>query len=296
MGWPIFACCLSFLAGLPRRRGCRAGLPWPLFHTGTARLWRAWWRHKSRRRGGRPPTERSLIALIRRMSAENPHWGAPRIHGELIKLGFKIAQSTVARYMMPRDHRPIPGWATFLRNEAKAIKAIDMLSVPTLRFGRLYAFVVLGLGRRAILHVEVTDHPTAHWLASQIAAAFPDCSRPTRLIRDNDRVYGAVFRAELVAMGIRDRPITPYSPWQNGYEERVIGSIRRECLDHAIIVNAAHLRRLLAAYVDYYNADRTLLSLAKDLRSGRPIEATGPIVSRRVLGDLHHRYSRKGSE
>ncbi len=167
-----------------------------------------------------------------------------------------------------------------------------MLTVPTLGFERLYAFVVLGLGRRRILHIEVTDHPTAAWLALQITEAFPWDEAPEYLVRDNDGAYGEVFRRRVRAMGIRDRPIQPYSPWQNGYVERAIGSIRRECLDHVIILSATHLRRVLRDYADYYNNDRTHLGLGKDAANFRPIEAEGRIVSRPVLGGLHHRYGR----
>lgn len=268
-------------------------LPWlwvrlPRWH---GQAWRWWWGRKSRPRGGRPRVSDELIALIQRMSHENPRWGAPRIHGELLKLGFSIAQSTVSRYMPRRRDRGggAPRWLEMLRAQADAIAAIDMLHVPGLMFQNLYAVVVIGHGRRKILHVEATDHPTAAWLAQQITEAFP-CAY---LLRDNDGAYGHRFRWRLKAMGIRDRPITPYSPWQNGYVERLIGSIRRECLDHHIVLDAAHLRRLLREYADYYNSDRTHLGLEKDSPNGRVIEADGKVVSRPVLGGLHHRYSRE---
>lgn len=255
--------------------------------------WRAWWRRKSRYRGGRPRIDTELIGLIRQISAENPTWGAPRIHGELLKLGLRVAQSTVSKYMIPRGRRPTPGWLTFLRNHADGIAAIDMLSVPTLTFGQVYAFVVLGHERRKILHFEVTRRPNALWLARQITQAFSKDRTIVHLIRDNDGAYGATFRRAIRDLGIRNRPTRPYSPWQNGYVERVIGSIKRECLDHLIIVNAAHLRRVLSAYADYYNNDRTHLGLKKDPPNSRPIETTGRIVSRPILGGIHHRYHRK---
>jgi transposase InsO family protein len=192
--------------------------------------------------------------------------------------------------MVPRKGRPSQGWMTFLRNNADAIAAIDMLSVHTILFQRLYAVVVLGHGRRRILHVEVTDHPTAQWLALQITEAFPWDRTPTYLVRDNDGAYGFAFRRRVRAMGVRDRPTMPRAPWQNGHVERVIGSIRRECLDHLIILNAAHLRRMLKAYVDYYNNDRTHLALEKDAPNFRPMEATGRVISTPVLGGLHRRY------
>jgi transposase InsO family protein len=259
---------------------------------GFADVCRAYWTWKCRRKGGRPKIDAELIALIRRMSFENPTWDAPRIHGELRRLGYRIAQSTVAKYMARSPHRGGQSWKTFLDNHKDAIAAIDMLVVPTIFFERLYVFVVLGLGRRRLLRIEVTDCPTAFWLAGQITEAFPLDTAPEFIVRDNDRAYGAIFRKRLRALGIRDHPTMPHSPWQNGYVERVIGSIRRECLDHVIVVSAAQLRRLLRAYADYYNNDRTHLSLAKDAPNPRPIEVSGRIISRPVLGGLHHRYTR----
>lgn len=195
--------------------------------------------------------------------------------------------------MLRRRDRPQQSWKTFLINHRSEIAAIDMLTVHTLAHECFYAFVVLGLARRAILHIEVTAHPTAEWLAQQIREAFPwDARVPRFIVRDNDGAYGRIFRQRLYAMGIRDRPTTPHSPWQNGYAERLIGSIRRECLDHIVIGSAAHLRRVLKEYADYYNNDRTHLALNKDSPNGRQIEAEGQIVSRPILGGLHHRYER----
>jgi len=282
----IILCCLCLVCGRLLAELPRLLLVWHHW------AWRAWWRRKSRPRGGRPRIDRELIGLIRRMSAENPLWGAPRLHGELLKLGFSLSQSTVSNYMPPRPRRPAQSWRTFLRNHAGSIAAIDMLCVPTLGFRRLYAFVVLAHGRRSILHVEVTDHPTARWLALQITEAFAGTKAPDWLLRDNDGAYGHVFRRRVRAMGIRDRPTMPHSPWQNGHVERLIGSIRRECLDHIIILDAAHLRRVLDAYVHYYNRDRTHLALKKDAPCSRPIERDGRISSRPILGGLHRRYSR----
>jgi putative transposase len=256
------------------------------------KAYRLWWRWRSRHRGGRPPLDRELIALIRRMSLENPLWGAPRIHGELLKLGFDLCQSTVSKYMISRRGRPTQSWMTFLRNHAGAIAAIDMLTVRTLAFECLYAFIVLSLDRRRILRVEVTNHPTALWLAAQIAEVFASAPGPHLLIRDNDGAYGAAFRDQVRKLGIDDRPTMPRSPWQNGHVERLIGSIRRECLNHQIIFNAAHLRRVLREYADYYNADRTHLALAKDSPDSRAVEHSGRIVSQRVVGGLHRRYRR----
>ena len=198
-----------------------------------------WHRWKSRNRAGRPKIDRGLRDLIRRMCRENPLWGAPRIHGEL---RFNVAQSTVSKYMMRRRKPPSQSWKTFLRNHAEAIAAIDMCVVPTVTFERLFAFLVIGHGRRQLLWVEVTSHPTAEWLARQITEAFPWLSAPTYLVRDNDGAFGHVFTRRVSAMGIRDRPISPGSPWQNGYAERLIGSVRRECLDRVLIFGEAHLR------------------------------------------------------
>jgi transposase InsO family protein len=233
------------------------------------------------------------VALIRRISLENPLWGAPRIHGELLRLGFRVAQSTVSKYMVPRPRRPVPGWRVFLAARGGQIAAIDLRGVTTISFQRLYAFVVLGHGRRRILHVEVTGHPSALWLARQITEAFTWETAPPFLLRDNDGAYGLAFRHRLRAMGIRDRPTMPRSPWQNGHVERLIGSIRREFLDHVLILNAPHLRRVLRAYAEYYNSDRTHLALAKDAPNGRAVEVDGAIRSRPILGGLHHRYGRK---
>jgi len=253
---------------------------------------RAYWRWKSRNRGGRPKVDAEIRDLVRRMCEENVLWGAPRIHGELLKLGFDVAQSTVSKYMIRRRGPPSQGWKTFLRNHADGIAAVDFLVVPTIAFARLFAFVIVHLKRRKILWIGITTNPTAEWLANQITQAFPWDTAPEYLIRDNDGAYGHLFTRRLWAMGIRDRPITPKSPWQNGYVERVIGSIRRECLDHVVVFNAAHLRRILKTYIEYYNTARTHLRIAKDAPIHRPIEASGRITSRAFLGGLHHHYAR----
>jgi integrase-like protein len=194
---------------------------------------------------------------------------------------------------MLRGRRPpSQGWKTFLRNHSDGIAAVDFLVVPTLTFECLFAFVVLSLGRRRILWIGVTTNPTALWLANQITEAFPWDTAPEYLIRDNDGAYGEVFRRRVRSMGIRDRPIAPQSSWQNGHVERVIGSIRRKCLDHVIVQNETHLRRVLKDYTLYYNTTRTHLSLRKDSPHPRPIERRGWIVARDVLGGLHHQYCR----
>src|SRR6202048_3159046 len=214
---------------------------------------RCYWRLKSLGRGGRPQIETELRALIRRMSIENPLWGAPRIHGELLKLGFDVAQSSVAKYMVKRRGPPTQGWYTFLHNHAPDITAMDLFVVPTIGFDLLYALVIVRLDRRDLVLINVTTNPTAEWVARQITEAFPWDMAPGYMIRDRDRVYGTVVTRRLRAMGIRDKPIAPASPCQNGFSERLIGSIRRECVDHIIVLGEMHLRRVLKSYADYYN-------------------------------------------
>jgi len=251
-----------------------------------------YWRWKSRRRGGRPPVETELRALIRRISIENPLWGAPRIHGELLKLGFEIAQSSVAKYMVKRRRPPSQGWRTFLRNHARDIAAMDLFVVPTIGFDLLYAFIIVRLDRRDLAWINVTTNPTAEWVARQSTEAFPWDGAPGYMIRDRDRIYGTVVTRRLRAMGIRDRPIAPASPWQNGFAERLIGSIRRECLDHIIVLGEAHLRRILKSYARYYNETRTHLALEKDAPLSRTVKRAGRILCRPILGGLHHEYVR----
>jgi transposase InsO family protein len=233
---------------------------------------RRYWRWQSRRRGGRPPIEGELRALIRQMSTENLLWGAPRIHGELLKLGFEVAQSSVAKYMVKRRGLPSQGWRTFLRNHAPEIAAMDLFVVPTIGFDLLYAFVIVRLDRRDLVWTNVTTNPTAEWVARQITEAFPWDMAPRYMIRDRDRIYGIVVTRRLRAMGIRDKPTAPASPWQNGFAERLIGSIRRECVDHIIVLGEAHLRRILKSYTRYYNETRTHLALDKDAPVSRPVQ------------------------
>jgi transposase InsO family protein len=230
--------------------------------------------------------------LICRMSLENPLWGAPRIHGELLKLGFEVAQSSVAKYMVKRRGPPSQGWQTFLRNHAPDIAAMDLFVVPTLGFDLLYAFVIVRLDRRDLVWINVTATPTAEWVARQITEAFPWNEAPRYLVRDRDRIYGSVVKRRLRAMGIRDKPITPASPWQNAFAERLIGSIRRECVDHLIVIGETHLRRVLKSYAGYYNNFRTHRSLNKDTPVSRPAQRIGSIKSHAILGGLHHHYAR----
>ena len=220
------------------------------------------------------------------MGRENPLWGAPRIHGELLMLEFELAQSTVSKYMVRGRRPPSQSWKTFLQNHAEAIAAIDMCVVPTLTFEHFFAFLVLGHGRRQLLWFEVTRHPTAEWVARQITEAFPWASAPTYLVRDNDSAHGQVFPRRVMAMGIRDRRISPRSPWQNGHVERLIGTVRRECLDRMLIFDEAHLRQILTSYASYYNE----LDLIR--RLGRAVQRYGNVAATPVLSGLHHRYAR----
>jgi transposase InsO family protein len=229
---------------------------------------RAFWRWKSQRRAGRPRIDRGLRELIQRMSRDNPLWGACRIHGELLMLGFEVAQSTVSKYMVRGRRPPSQTWKTFLHNHANAIAAIDLCVVPTVTFERLFAFLVVGHGRRQLLWLEVTRHPTAEWLARQI------------------------FTGRVRAMGIRDRPTSRGSPWQNGIAERLIGTFRRECLDQVLIYGEGHLRQILSAYATYYNRTRTHLALQKNAPMQRAIQRTGTITAIPILGGLHHEYVR----
>ena len=253
---------------------------------------RAYWRWKSRQRGGRPKTPADIRQLIRDMSIANPLWGAPRIHGELLKLGIDVGQTTVAKYMARRRQPPSQGWKTFLRNHADGIASMDLFVVPTISFRLLYGFLILQHSRRELLWLGVTARPSAHWIARQLTEAYAWQQAPRYIVRDRDCVYGDVVIQRLRAMGIRDQPISPRSPWQNGYSERLIGSIRRDCLDHVVVFSEGHLRHLLNSYQKYYNEARTHLSLHKDAPIPRAVQAVGRTLAMPVLGGLHHQYFR----
>ena len=238
---------------------------------------RSFWRWKSRRRAGRPSVTPEIRRLIREMSLANPLWGAPRIHGELLKLGIDVGQTSVAKYMARRRRRD---------------RLNRPLLVPTISFKLLYGLLILRHDRRRILWVGVTPSPTAEWVARQVSEACGWEPVSDYLVRDRDRVYGEAFTRRIRAMGIRDRPTAPRSPWQNGYAERLIGSIRRECLDHVIVFGERHLRHVLRSYQQYYNGTRTHLALAKDSPLTRSVQAIGSILPLPILGGLHHRYVR----
>jgi transposase InsO family protein len=245
---------------------------------------RLYWRWKSKARGGRPTVPLEIRRFIGEMSIANPLWGAPRIHGELLKLGVDIGQTSVAKYMVRRRDPPSQGWRTFLCNHADGIAAMDMFVVPTISFRPLYGLLIMGHGRRHILWFGVTAHPTAEWIANQVTEACGWEQAPRYLIRDRDGAYGEVFIRRLRSIGIRDRPTSPRSPWQNGYAERLIGSIRRECLDHVIVFSERHLRHILLSYMSYHNEIRTHLSLEKDAPISRAVELAGDILCRPILG------------
>jgi transposase InsO family protein len=253
---------------------------------------RSYWRWKSRSRGGRPKVPLDVRQHIRDISVANPLWGAPRIHGELLKLGIDVDQTTVAKYMARGRRPPSQGWKTFLRNHADGIASMDLFVVPTISFQLLYGLLILQHGRREILWLGTTTHPSAEWISRQLTEAYGWQQGPRYLVRDRDNIYGDVFIRRLRAMGIRDRPIAPRSPWQNGYCERLIGSIRRDCLDHVVVFGERHLRHLLRTYATYYNQSRTHLSLNKDSPVSRAVETVGRILPVPILGGLHHRYVR----
>ena len=256
---------------------------------------RFYWRWRSRG-PGRPRISLEIRDLIRRMSRANPLWGAPRIHGELLKLGIKISQATVGRWMPWRPKVPSPTWRSFLRNHLPDIAAIDMFVVATATFDLLYALIVLSLDRRRIVHFAVTPNPTQDWLSRQMTEAFPWDTAPRYLLRDRDKSYGPAFRHRVRAMGITEVITAPRSPWQNSYAERLIGSIRRECLDHVIIFNERHLNRVLSSYFQYHHDTRTHLSLGKDCPRPRPIQSlAGNILAFPEVGGLHHRYERRAA-
>jgi transposase InsO family protein len=253
---------------------------------------RSFWRWKSRRRGGRPSVPLEIRKLIRTMSLANPLWGAPRIPGELLKLGIDVGQTSVAKYMARGRRGPSQGWRTFLCNYADGIASIDLFVVPTLSFRLLYGFLVLGHRRRRIMWLGATANPTAEWIARQLTEACSWEAAPDSIVRDRDCAYGEAFVRRLRVMGVRDRPTAPRSPWQNAYAERLIGSIRREVLDYVVVLGERHLRQVLLSYKTYYNGARTHLALDKDAPVPRQVQGGGRIFAKPHVGRLHHEYVR----
>jgi len=259
---------------------------------------RLFWTWKVRRgRPGRPAVPREIRKLIRQMSRANPIWGAPRIHGELLKLGIDIGETSVSKYMVRRRNPPSPTWRTFLENHVHSMVSVDFFTVPSIRFQVLYVFLVLAHHRRRIVHFNVTAHPTAQWTAQQLREAFPFGQVPQYLLRDRDGIFGANFTRQVEDASIQEVLSTPRSPWQRAYVERVIGTIRRECLDHVIVFNEASLYRHVKSFLAYYPQTRTHLSLAKDAPEPRPVHSPelGTIVAIPQVGGLHHRYERRAA-
>ncbi|HJV91324.1 MAG TPA: integrase core domain-containing protein [Holophagaceae bacterium] len=257
---------------------------------------RALWRWKSRAKAGRRSTHADRVALIRRMAEENPLWGAPRIHGELRMLGIRISQATVARYLPKRPKPPRQGqtWKAFLANHREHLAAMDFFTVPTATFRQLYGLVILHHGRREVVHVNVTAHPTAAWVRQQLREAFPGDQTPKYLIFDRDTIFGAT-RDFIRSLGVEPKVIAYRSPWQNGVVERFMGTLRRELLNHVIVRDETHLLRLVKAFVAYYHEDRTHLGLGKETPKHRgredPPDGHSNVKASPRLGGLHHRYT-----
>ena len=253
-----------------------------------------YWKWKSRK-AGRPNIDWELIKLIRKLQKENPKWSAQRIQGELQKLGFNVCDNTVAKYM--RKPKSDPGkqqqWKTFLRNHSKYITGIDFFAARTISFKAIYVFVAISHNRRKILHFGVTSKPHSQWAIQQLREAFAFNDTTKYVIRDNEKIFSEDFKQHIPRLGLKDKPTAYRSPWQNPICERVIGTLRRECLDHMIILNEKHLYDILHEYIfEYYNVSRTHMSLEKDSPIHRPTQTDGKIVKKSILGGLHHVYSR----
>ncbi len=265
------------------------------WHRAGFKRYRTW---KSRRRlPGRPAVAPDVRELIQNMSRANPLWGAPRTHGELAKLGISISQATVSKYMVRHRTPPSQTWRSFLDNHVKDLVSLDFFTLPTASFRVLFVFVVLCHDRRRIVHFNVTEHPSAEWTAQQTVDAFPWDTAPRYLLRDRDRIYGGYFDRRVEGLGIEQVLTAARSPWQNPFVERMIGSIRRECLDHVIVLDERHLRRVLREYVDYYHSCRTHLSLEKDAPEPRPVRSgsMGRALAFPKVGGLHNYYSRQAA-
>jgi len=258
---------------------------------------RLFWKWRSRARGGRPKTTAEIRTLIRRLAEENATWGAPKIHGELQKLGFVVSETSVGRYLRSIRRRGDPGkqWLTFLANHREVIAAFDFFTVPTATFKLLYCFFVIEHDRRKILHFNVTRYPTAEWVVQQLREAFPEAGPYRYVILDRDAKFNSSVLQFLEATGLEPKRTSIRSPWQNGIAERWVGSCRRELLDHVIPLNDEHLRRLVRDYVAYFHQDRIHDALSKDTPHCRPVEnkpcPQATLISNARLGGLHHRYS-----
>jgi len=260
---------------------------------------RLFWHWKSRTRTpAKDDVSPEVKQLIRRMAEANVGWGAPRIHGELLKLGIVISERSVSRFMPKRKRKPpSQTWRTFLDNHLGALASIDFFAVPTATFRVLLVFLVLRHDRRRVVHFNITEFPSAAWTAQQIIEAFPEDTAPRHMIRDRDGIYGEAFRRRVEGMVVEQVLTAPRSPWQNPYAERLVGSVRRECLDHVIVLGERHLRRILKSYFAYYHESRTHLSLGKDAPEPRAVHPPhmGDIVQLPQVGSLHHRYERRAA-
>jgi transposase InsO family protein len=259
---------------------------------------RDYWRHLSQSgTPGHPVIAKEVRDLIQNMWRSNPLWGSPRIVGELRKLGINVAKSTVEKYRPKRRKPPSPTWKAFLNNHIKDIVACDFFTVPTASCKVLFVFILLAHERRRIVHFNITEHPTAVWTAQQVVEAFPWESAPRYLLRDRDSIYSAVFQLRVQNLGIEEVKIATCSPWQNPYCERLIGSLRRDVLDHIVVLNARHLQRVLTAYISYYHRFRTHLSLDMDCPRPRAVEPpeAGKVMALPEVGGLHHHYERQAA-
>jgi len=256
-----------------------------------------WARLSGQNGSGRPGKDREIRDLVRKMAKSNPFWGAPRLHGELLKLGIDISERTVSRWMPRRTNPPSQGWRAFLDNHVSELVSIDFLTVPTATFRVLFVLIVLAHDRRRIVHFNVTEHPSAEWTAQQMVEAFCNGESPHYLMRDRDGVYGSTFRDRVKALDIEEVVIAPHSPWQSPYVERVIGTLRREVLDHVVVLGEAHLRRIVRSYVSYYHGARTPLALEKDAPEPRCVQPPkeGRVIEISEVGGLHHRYERRAA-
>jgi putative transposase len=286
---------LSALVGVATGSRIRAA---PQVIAWQRKRFREHWRRLSQRgTPGRPALAKEVCDLIRQMWQANPTWGSPRIVGELRKLGIAVAKSTVEKYRPRPKKPPSPTWKTFLKNHMQNLVALDFFVVPTVTFRVLFVLVILAHDRRRIVHFNITEHPTAQWTAQQVVEAFPWEEAPRYLLRDRDRIYGPAFRQRVRHMGIEEVLTAPQSPWHNPYVERLIGSIRRECLDHVIVLHEQHLQRLLSSYFASYHRWRTHLSLTMDCPVSRPVEPpeVGEVIALPEMGGLHHHYTRQAA-
>ncbi len=244
---------------------------------------------------GRPLVHPEIVCLISDMSKANPFWGSPRIRDELNKIGIDLAKSTIEKYMVKHRKPSSPTWRTFLDNHVGDLVSIDFFVVPTIRNTVLFVFLVLAYDRRRVIHFNVTQYPTAVWTAQQIVVAFPWDTAPRYLLRDKDSIYGHAFQNRVKNMGMKEVKIAPRSPWQSPYVERLIGSIRHECLDYVIVLNERHLKRVLTSYFDYYHRYRTHLSLDSDCPESRPVQGKemGKVIAFPEVGGFHHHYERR---